>query len=136
MPARYLLDTNTVSYIIKGNFPRVRERLVKTPMAQVAVSVITEAELRFGVARRPEATRLKVAVEEFLLHVEVLPWDSEAAQHYAEVRAALERMGNTLGNLDLMIAAHALGAQAVLVTNDRAFGRVKHLKIEDWTKPQ
>ncbi len=136
MPARYLLDTNTVSYIIKGNFPRVRERLVKTPMAQVAVSVITEAELRFGVARRPEATRLKVAVEEFLLHVEVLPWDSEAAQHYAEVRAALERMGNTLGNLDLMIAAHALGAQAVLVTNDRAFGRVKRLKIEDWTKPQ
>ena len=136
MPARYLLDTNTVSYIIKGNIPRVRERLVKTPMAQVAISVITEAELRFGVVRRPEATRLKVVVEEFLLRVAVLPWDSDAARHYANVRATLERAGTGMGNLDLMIAAHALAADAVLVTNDRVFGRVKQLKIEDWTRPR
>ena len=136
MPARYLLDTNTVSYIIKGNIPRVRERLVKTPMAQVAISVITEAELRFGVVRRPEATRLKIAVDEFLLRVAVLPWDSEAAQHYADVRTALERAGTSMGNLDLMIAAHALAADAVLVTNDRVFGRIKELKIEDWTRPR
>lgn len=135
MPALYLLDTNTVSYIIKGNIPRVRERLLKVPMAQVTISVITEAELRFGVVRRPEAARLKIAVEEFLLRVQILPWDSEAAQHYANVRAALERTGASMGNLDLMIAAHALAAQAVLVTNDRAFGRVKQLKIEDWTRP-
>ena len=136
MPARYLLDTNTVSHIIKGNIPRVRERLVKAPMAQVAISVITEAELRFGVARRPEAARLKVAVEEFLLRVEVLSWDSVAAQQYANVRATLEREGTSMGNLDLMIAAHALAAQAILVTNDRAFSRIKQLKIQDWTKPQ
>lgn len=136
MPARYLLDTNTVSYVIKGNIPRVREHLLKVPMAQVAISVITEAELRFGVARRPDARHLKIAVEEFMVRVEVLPWDSEAARHYANVRAALERAGASMGNLDLMIAAHALAAQAVLVTNDRAFGRLKELKIEDWTKPQ
>ena len=132
MPIRYLLDTNTASYVIKGSFPRVRERLLKVPMAEVAISVVTEAELRFGVARRPEAARLKTAVEEFLLRVEVLPWDSEAAQYYAWVRAALERVGQSLGNLDLMIAAQALAAQAVLVTNDRGFRRVKGLKIEDW----
>ena len=132
MPIRYLLDTNTASYVIKGSFPRVRERLLKVPMAEVAISVVTEAELRFGVARRPEAARLKTAVEEFLLRVEVLPWDSEAAQYYAWVRAALERAGQSLGNLDLMIAAQALAAQAVLVTNDRGFRRVKGLKIEDW----
>ena len=71
-----------------------------------------------------------------MVRVEVLPWDSEAARHYANVRAALERAGASMGNLDLMIAAHALAAQAVLVTNDRAFGRLKELKIEDWTKPQ
>jgi tRNA(fMet)-specific endonuclease VapC len=136
MLARYLLDTNTVSYIIKGNIPRVRERLVQAPMAQVAISVITEAELLFGIARRPEAERLKVAVEEFLLRVEVLPWDSKAARHYANVRATLERAGTSMGNLDLMIAAHTLAAEAVLVTNDRAFGRVKQLKTEDWTKPR
>jgi tRNA(fMet)-specific endonuclease VapC len=136
MPARYLLDTNTVSYIIRGNIPCVRERLVKTPMSQVAISVITEAELRFGVVRRPEATRLKVVVEEFLLRVAVLPWDSEAAGHYAGVRTALERAGTAMGNLDLMIAAHALATDAVLVSNDRVFGRIKQLKTEDWTRPR
>ena len=135
MAVRYLLDTNTASYIIKGNIPRVRERLVKVPMAQVAISAATEAELRFGVARRPEAVRLKVAVAEFLLRVGTLPWDSAAAQQYAEVRAALEADGTVLGNLDLMIAAHALAVEAVLVTHDRAFRRIKRLRIEDWTKP-
>jgi tRNA(fMet)-specific endonuclease VapC len=134
MPVRYLLDTNTASYVIKGNFPRVRERLMKTPMAEVGISVITEAELRFGVARKPAAVRLKTAVEEFLLRVETLPWDSEAAQQYGQMRAALERVGQPMGNLDMMIAAHALAAQVVLVTHDHVFRRVKQLKIEDWTK--
>ncbi len=134
MPTRYLLDTNTASYVIKGNIPRVRERLVKVPMAQVSISAVTEAELRFGVARRPEAARLRIAVEEFLLRVDALPWDSDAARHYAHVRAALERHGTPMGNLDMMIAAHALAVQAVLVTGDRVFRRVKQLKIEDWSK--
>jgi tRNA(fMet)-specific endonuclease VapC len=134
MALRYLLDTNTASYVIKGNFPRVRERLLKVPMAEVGISAVTEAELRFGVARKPEAVRLKTAVEEFLLRVEVLPWDSEAAQQYAQVRANLERIGEPMGNLDMMIAAHALAAQVVLVTHDHVFRRIKRLKIEDWTK--
>lgn len=134
MAVRYLLDTNTVSYVIKGNFPRVRERLLKVPMAEVGISVITEAELRFGLARRPEASKLKIAVEEFLLRVEILPWDSDAARHYAAVRADLEDEGEPIGNLDLMIAAQALAAEGVLVTHDRVFRRVKGLKIEDWTK--
>jgi tRNA(fMet)-specific endonuclease VapC len=134
MPVRYLLDTNTASYVIKGNFPRVRERLMKTPMAEVGISVITEAELRFGVARKPAAVRLKTAIEEFLLRVETLPWDSEAAQQYGQIRAALERVGQPMGNLDMIIAAHALAAQVVLVTHDHVFRRVKQLKIEDWSK--
>jgi tRNA(fMet)-specific endonuclease VapC len=135
MAVRYLLDTNTVSYLIKGNFPRVRERLLKVPMAEVGISVITEAELRFGLARKPEASRLRIAVEEFLLRVEILPWDSEAAKRYARVRAVLEDEGEPVGNLDLMIAAQALAAEAVVVTHDRVFRRVKGLRIEDWTKP-
>jgi len=135
MPVRYLLDTNIVSYVIKGNFPHVRERLLEVPMAEVGISVITEAELRFGVARLPLATKLGVAVEEFLLRVEVLAWDSEAAQHYARLRAALEEHGEPMGNLDLMIAAQALAAGAILVSNDRVFRRVKGLESEDWTRP-
>jgi tRNA(fMet)-specific endonuclease VapC len=134
MAVRYLLDTNTASYVIKGNFPRVRARLLKVPMAEVGISVVTEAELRFGLERRPEATALKRVVEEFLLRVEALPWNSEAAQHYARIRASLEREGEPMGNLDLMIAAHAVAAEVVLVTHDHVFRRVKGLKVEDWSK--
>jgi tRNA(fMet)-specific endonuclease VapC len=134
MPVRYLLDTNTVSYIIKGNRPRVRERLLRVPMAEVGISVITEAELLFGLARRPDATNLKTVVEEFLLRVEVLAWNSEAARHYARIRATLEGRGEPMGNLDLMIAAQALGSELVLVTSDAVFRRVKGLKIEDWSR--
>ena len=113
---------------------RVREQLLKIAMADVGISVITEAELRFGVARLPSAIRLKDLVEEFLLRVEVLPWNSAAANHYAEIRAALERSGKPMGNMDMLIAAHALSVEAVLVTHDRVFRRVKSLKIEDWSK--
>jgi tRNA(fMet)-specific endonuclease VapC len=134
MPVRYLLDTNTVSYIIKGNRPRVRERLLRVAMADVGISVITEAELLFGLARRPEATKLKTVVEEFLLRVEVLPWDSEAAQQYARIRATLEGSGEPMGNLDLMIAAQTLASGIVLVTSDAVFRRVKGLKVEDWSR--
>lgn len=130
----YLLDTNTASYIIKGNIPSVRERLLKVPIASVAISVITEAELRFGVARKPEAVKLKTAVDEFLLRIDALPWDSEAAKQYSNVRSVLESSGEPIGNLDLMIASHALSTHRVLVTNDRVFRRVKQLKLEDWTK--
>ena len=134
MPTRYLLDTNMASYVIRGSMPRVRERMRMIPMAQISVSTVTEAELRFGLARRPEATQLKIAVEEFLLRAAPVPWDSDAARQYALLRADLERAGAPMGNLDMMIGAHALAAEAVLVTNDHSFRRLKHLKIEDWTK--
>jgi tRNA(fMet)-specific endonuclease VapC len=134
MAVRYLLDTNTVSYIIKGTFPHVRERLLKVPISAVGISVVTEAEMRFGVARLPQATKLAIVVEEFLLRVEVLPWDSPAARQYARLRAALEEHGEPMGNLDLMIAAEALAVDAILVSNDRVFRRVKGLKVEDWTR--
>jgi tRNA(fMet)-specific endonuclease VapC len=132
MRIRYLLDTNSASYVIKGNFPRVRERLVKVPMAAVGISAVTEAELRYGVAKHREATRLSVIVQEFLLRVETLPWDSAAAEQYGNLRAALERTGQPLGNLDLMIAAHALALKTTLITHDHSFRRVKGLKIQDW----
>jgi tRNA(fMet)-specific endonuclease VapC len=134
MAVRYLLDTNIASYAIKGNMPHVRERLLKIPMSDVGISVITEAELRFGITRKPGAGRLKLAVEEFLVRVEILPWDSAAAQHYAELRSMLEDAGTPISNFDLMIAAQALAASATLVTHDRVFRRVRHLNLEDWTK--
>ncbi len=131
---RYLLDTNTASYIIKGNRPAVDRRLVKVPMAQLAISTVTEGELRFGAALLPQATRLHSMVDDLFLRVAILPWDSSAAQEYGQLRANLQREGQPMGNLDVMIAAHALALEVILVTNDKAFSRIKRLKVEDWTK--
>lgn len=133
MANQYLLDTNTASYIIKGNVPAVWKRLTRIPMAQILVSTVTEAELRYGVARKQGATKLQQLVEEFLLLVTVLPWDSDAAKQYSQLRADLERQGQPIGNVDLMIGAHALALSAVLVSSDHVFARIKKLKIEDWT---
>jgi tRNA(fMet)-specific endonuclease VapC len=135
MPARYLLDTNIASYIIKRNIPEVRRRLGRHAMSEIAISSVTEGELSYGLSRNPAATRLRVIVEEFLLRVTILPWDSDAARQYGQLRAMLEHGGQPMGNLDLMIAAQAMAAGLTLVTNDRAFARIKGLKIQDWTKP-
>lgn len=134
MATLYLLDTNIASAIIKGNSPAVDRRLVKVPMAQLAISAVTEGELHFGAARLPNAARLRAMIEDFFLRVAILPWDSDAARQYGQLRSALQRGGQPMGNLDVMIAAHALAVGAVLVTNDHAFTRIKELKIEDWTK--
>jgi tRNA(fMet)-specific endonuclease VapC len=134
MALRYLLDTNTASYIIKGNIPNVRERLRRVPLAEVGISSVTEAELRFGAERTPQNSRLAIAVEEFIIRLEVLPWNSESAKQHAILRASLEKKGEPMGNLDMMIAAQALASYLRLVTHDRAFKRLTDLQVEDWTK--
>jgi tRNA(fMet)-specific endonuclease VapC len=134
MAIRYLLDTNIASCIIKGNSPAVDRHLARVPMAELAISAVTEGELRFGAARLPHAVRLHSLIEDFFLRVAILPWDSDAAQQYGRLRATLEREGQPMGNLDAMIAAHALALDAVLVTNDHAFARIRKLKVADWSK--
>ena len=129
---RYMLDTNTVSHLIRRH-PVVARRLMIVPMASVCISSITESELLFELARRPEAIRLHNAVREFLLCVDVLPWDTLTAQTYGIVRANMERRGRMLAPLDLLIATHALTANGVLVTNDQAFLQMADLSVEDWT---
>jgi tRNA(fMet)-specific endonuclease VapC len=130
----YMLDTNMTSYIIKGEPVAVRKNLRKVPMASVCISSITQAELLRGVAKKPNAKHLPMAVKEFLLRVEILPWDSDAAETYAHLRTAFESEGLPLGTMDMLIAAHSVTAGAVLVTNDQAFYRVKHhLSLNDWT---
>ena len=133
MPFRYLLDTNIASYMIRGDFPRVRERSLRVPAGEIGISVVTEAELRFGAARLPEVARIRVLVRDFLMAVTVLPWTSDAAIQYAHLRLAAERSGSPMGTLDLMIASHSLAVGAVLVTHDRGFRRLQELKVEDWT---
>lgn len=128
----YLLDTNTISHALRGH-PAVLRRLTTVPMASLKISVISEAELRFGLARRPDATRLRTLVEGFLQRVEVLVWDRECAACYSQLRADLSPRGKTIAPLDLLIATQAVVARAVLVTNDRAFAQCGALTLEDWT---
>lgn len=131
---RYLLDTNTVSHLIKAH-PLATPRLLAVPMHSVCISAITAGELAFGLARRPQATALKQAVDAFLRRVDVLPWDAEVAATYGPLRAQLQASGTPLAALDTQIAAHALHNQATLVTNDQAFRQVPELVLEDWTVP-
>lgn len=130
---RYMLDTNAVSDLVKGN-PSIALRLMAEPNSSIFISALTEGELLYGLAKRPAMKRLQRAVEEFLRRVDVLPWDSAVTTSYGELRAALESQGRVLQPLDLQIAAHALSLGAVLVTGDKAFGMVTDLSVEDWCK--
>ncbi len=130
---QYLLDTNTVSHLVRQH-PVVALRVVAVPMASLCISAITEGELVYGLAKRPDATRLHAVAQQFLLRVDVLPWDRAAARRYGALRALMERKGQTLAPLDMQIAAHALSVGAVLVSNDRAFKQVAGLLLEDWSK--
>jgi tRNA(fMet)-specific endonuclease VapC len=128
MNTLYMLDTNTVSYIAKGHSKAARARMLNLEEDEiVCLSVITEAEIRYGLAKRPEATALRERMEWFLAAVKVLPWGRDEARAYGALRAKLESSGKTLGNMDMLIAAHAIATGAVLVTNDKAFAQVEDL---------
>jgi tRNA(fMet)-specific endonuclease VapC len=127
-----MLDTNTVSSFIKEN-PKVSKRISSLSMDKLCLSVISEGELLYGLAKKPNALNLHSIVREFLKRVDILDWDSDVAEYYGSLRAQLERSGSLMGSLDMQIAAHAAQVGAVLVTNDQAFKRVHKLKVEDWT---
>jgi tRNA(fMet)-specific endonuclease VapC len=133
MPLTHLLDTNIVSYLIRGNYPAVRQHIESVQLESLAVSAVTEAELLFWVLCRPGSPRTRIGVEDFLLRVPSLSWDSHTAQSYAQTRDMLKRRGRVLSTTDLMIAAHALALDLILVTHDQVFAFVDGLKTEDWT---
>jgi tRNA(fMet)-specific endonuclease VapC len=130
----FMLDTNIASFILREASPPLQAKLRSIPLSHQTISVVTEAELRFRVARRPQAKKLAALVENFIAHVTVLPWTSDSAVAYARLRATLEARGASLGNMDMLIAAHALSLSATLVTNDAALLRLAPLlKTVDWT---
>ncbi|MFC3226834.1 type II toxin-antitoxin system VapC family toxin [Marinibaculum pumilum] len=129
-----MLDTNTVSHLIRQH-PRVTGRVTALSPQAMCISAITEAELHFGLARHGGARMLRDLVTAFLRTVESLVWNSSAAQVYGSLRARLQRSGEPLASLDMLIAAHASATGCVLVTNDKAFRRVPDLQVEDWTLP-
>lgn len=129
---RFLLDTNTVSYHVRQSSQPLKKRLSSVPATSVALSVVTEMELRYGLARNPRL-RVKPLVEEFLAGFTILPLTSAVARRYVEIRAELESKGTPIGPLDLMIAAHAVSIDATLVTtNLKEFRRITSLRCVDW----
>ena len=130
---RYLLDTDISSYIIRKRPESVRARFREVEGAQLCLSAVSEAELLYGVKARGSPRALAAMVADFLRRLTVLDWSRAAAQHYADIRAKLDAAGTPIGNMDLLIAAHARSARAVLVTNnERHFRRVEGLKVENW----
>ena len=134
---RYMLDTDTCSYIMKRSNPAVLRRLQAVPVTDVFMSVVTKSELLYGVEVSPRRGQDAGALAAFLPFVEVLDFPEAAAVHYAEIRADLKKRGALIGANDLLIAAHARCRGLTLVTNNTAeFERVKGLTLDNWTLPQ
>jgi tRNA(fMet)-specific endonuclease VapC len=131
---RYMLDTDISSYIIKGGYGPVERHLLTVSPNDLCISAMTRAELIYGLKTLPARHRLHSAVHQFLKIITLLPWEAEAADFHAEIRHQLKTAGTPIGDMDMLIAAHAIAADAVLVTNNlRHFKRIKlPLMMENW----
>jgi len=131
---RFMLDTDTCSCIMKRSYPAVLKRLQAVAVTDVCMSMITKAELLYGVEVSPRRVQDAAALAAFLPYVGALEFTDDAALHYAEIRADLKTRGALVGANDLFIAAHARALGLVLVTNNMTeFRRVADLKLENWT---
>ena len=130
----YLLDTNILSYFIRGRHPALNERVVRTFNAKQAMtSAIVRAEMRFGQSRMPQDDKRRRAIDLLLDQLPTLPWTQAAADAYGTLKMQLQSAGRPIGELDTQIAAHALAEDLILVThNTRHFDRIAGLKLEDW----
>ena len=130
---RYLIDTNICIYVIQHHPPQVIDRLKSCGIGDVAVSSITIAELEYGAAKSSRPDQNREALVAFASPLEILPFDDQAALHYGDIRVCLERSGQSIGAMDMLIAAHARSIPLTLVTNNaREFARVPHLLVENW----
>ena len=130
---KYLLDTNICIYLIKKKPASVLNRLKKTKLDDIGISSITLSEMEYGVEKSERRNQNKAALAEFMAPMNILPYDDLAAAQYGPLRSFLEKIGKTLGALDMLIAAHALSLNLTMVTNNvREFQRVPNLKVENW----
>jgi tRNA(fMet)-specific endonuclease VapC len=129
----YMLDTNICIYIIKKRPLGLLEKFNRIPRNNLCISVVTYAELEYGVERSSSKKLNHDIIMDFVSNLTVLSWDMDTARHYGKIRSNLEKKGTPIGNMDLMIAAHALSQKCTLVSNNlREFKRVKNLKYENW----
>ena len=132
MPQTFMLDTNAVSAIIRAKSPALERAVTNAGFSSLCISVITEAEILFGLARKPEATRIAQSANAILQILTKFDWKSREADVHATMRAKLEKNGTPIALFDSLIAAHALSAGCTLVTADKAFSMVPNLKTVNW----
>lgn len=132
---RYMLDTNICIYAIKHKPKQVFLRLQEHEPSEICISAVTYAELVHGVEKSQAIEKNRVALALLLANIEIMSFDSLAAEYYGKVRADLEKAGTPIGPLDMMIAGHAQSLGYTIVTNNtKEFERVKGLKLENWVK--
>ena len=130
---KLMLDTNVCIYLIKEHPVSVLERFAAHPVGDIGISVITLAELEYGVTKSSRPAKNREALEQFVSPLDVAPFDRPATAAYGRLRTALEKKGQPIGSMDLLIAAHAISLNVRLIThNVKEFGRVPGLRIEDW----
>ena len=133
MEPRYLLDTNICIYIRKQRPEEVLRRFRKLRIGEAALSVITYGELLYGAVKSEQRVAAMEQLRELLILLPALALPETAAEAYGRIRAELESKGEMIGNNDLWIAAHAIAARLILVTNnEREFRRVRELKVQNW----
>lgn len=130
---QYMLDTDICSYIIREKPIKVFERFESLDMDQLCISVVTYAELIYGVEHSSSKKINRSIVDDFVNHLNIMEWDKSAAEHYGKIRAFLQANGDIIGAMDMMIAAHAVSQKMTLVTNnEKHFKKVPKLNVENW----
>jgi len=131
---KYLIDTNICIYIMNKRPAGIIEKFKQFELGDVGISTITVSELQHGVAKSIHRKENQQRLEQFMAPLEILAYDEMAAEVYGDIRFHLEKYGQPIGPLDVLIAAHALSKNLILVTNnDKEFKRVKNLQVENWT---
>ncbi len=133
MTSLYMLDTDTCAFILRRSSQALLNRIQAVPLERQVMSMVTLAELLYGVQLSSRKKDNKAAVDALTRHLAVIDWTRDAAEHYADIRTDLKKKGQLIGSNDLMIAAHARSLGAIMVTNNvKDFRRVNGLKYENW----
>lgn len=131
---QYLLDTNIISFWMKGKCPGISDKLKEVPAQEIGIPAIVYGELLYGLYQSTNKNKLDALIESFAAAFRIVPYEEKAARKYGEIRARLKSQGTLIGSNDMLIAAVALAENAVLVTNNtKEFSRIEGLKIEDWS---
>lgn len=131
----FLIDTNICIYIMNNHPPEIIQKFRDIGVGNICISSITVSELQYGVYKSNQLKKNIKRLEEFLSPFEILAYDENASIYYGKIRSRLEKQGNVIGPLDMLIAAHALSENLTLITNnEKEFKRVKSLKVKNWVK--